>query len=302
MSTLKSAAPTPPEFGAEKPAFLCAGVDGVPALAQAPVRWSVEECKDQRGAVTLRSGAGQVLGVGAGGKGVCMQAPGAGAAAAAGQRWVLSGVGPGLFSLRAPQQQGWYLSRMGNHKVCLRSSAEGDARCAWAIDPQPAVAAAGPAAAAGPKPQAAAGLKTTVSSYNIFSHDNTAPGALAEYQVTERLLDEVGVAAVAKEDWRDWRFKKVAVTFDGKTGVFVVCDYCDDNDCPDHDPCCCSKNKGYESNGFLLDLDSLTVGRVWGLRHAEDNLLRSARFTVLDTLTQQQMDDWVRRTGGRVDR
>ena len=299
MSTLRSAAPTPPEFGAEKPAFLST-VDGAPVLAQAPARWSIEECKEQRGTVTLRSGGGRVLGAGAGGKGVCMQAPGAGPAAA-GQRWVLSSVGPGLFTLRAPQQQG-FLSRMGNRKVCLRSSAEGDLRCAWSIDPRPSAAGAAKPAGVGAGAGAGAGMKTTVSSYNIFSHDNTAPGALAEYQVTERMLAEVGVAAVAKEDWLAWRFKKVAVTFDGKTGVFVVCDYCDDRDCSDDDPCCCSRNKGFESNGFLLDLDSLTVGRVWGLRHAEDSLLRSARFTVLETLTQQQMDEWVRRTGGRVDR
>jgi hypothetical protein len=135
--------------------------------------------------------------------------------------------------------------------------------------------------------------KTTISSYDVMSYDNTEPGALNEWMVTRAFVDAVNVAAVHSEDWKAYKYSTVEIKFKGKTAEFQVWDYCADKDCDG----CCSDNRG--SNGFLLDLDSSAVRRIWGIEHAEEDLLEAASWRVVPRKTVTDPKAVAARYGGR---
>lgn len=281
--TIRSASRTPAEFGEDKPAFLALLPDGTPALARASTDAVALERLSAAGSVRVRLGADLALGcVGGAVRAVHPSSP-----AAAWTAHEVSGAGHLVFK---SVSGGLFLSRMGNHKLTMRSSADGDDRCVWIVSDPPH--------AASPETHAARRTTTTVTCYNIFSHDNTSPGALAEYKVTPSLVDAIGVAAVAEEDWRAWKGKIVDVFFDGKSARFVVLDYCADADCDG----CCTQNKHFGGNGFLLDLDARTVSRVWGIQRPEDSLMKTASFCVVGSKTERELDELVTQHGGKVDR
>jgi hypothetical protein len=109
-----------------------------------------------------------------------------------------------------------------------------------------------------------------------MSSDNTSPGALAEYQVTLNFVNSVNVVAVHSRDWATYKYAQLTITYKGRTGVFIVADYCSDKDCGG----CCTANANYKGNGFLTDVDSTAARRVFGVSKAEDFLYDSATFTL----------------------
>jgi hypothetical protein len=109
-----------------------------------------------------------------------------------------------------------------------------------------------------------------------MSTDNTSPGALAEYQVTQNFVNRVNVVAVHSMHWQQYKYLPLDITYKGATARFIVMDYCSDSDCGG----CCTTNMNYNGNGFLADVDSTAALRVWGIANAENTLYDSATFQV----------------------
>lgn len=159
--------------------------------------------------------------------------------------------------------------------------------------PQTARPSPSPTPSPSPSPSPSPWRPTTLSSYDVMSYDNTEPGALNEWFVTQAFVDAVNVAAVHSDDWGAYKYHTVEILFRGKAAEFQVWDYCADKDCDG----CCSENRG--SNGFLLDLDSGAVERIWGVRNAEEDLLESASWRVLPHKTLTDPGAVAARYGGR---
>lgn len=128
--------------------------------------------------------------------------------------------------------------------------------------------------------------RCTISSYNVMSSDNTAVGALNEWRITDKnFINKVNIAAVHSEDWKNWQYKvvRVSATINGryKTADFQIWDYCRDKDCVKGDENCCTNNKRMNNNGFLLDLESAAVKRIWGMSNSENHLLQDASFKLV---------------------
>lgn len=93
-----------------------------------------------------------------------------------------------------------------------------------------------------------------------MSFDNTSPGALADYQASQNFVDNVNIVAVHSRNLQAYKYLQLDITYKGKTGRFVVMDFCSDSDCGG----CCSQNAAYKNNGFLADVDSSAARRIWG--------------------------------------
>jgi hypothetical protein len=144
-----------------------------------------------------------------------------------------------------------------------------------------------------PAPEKEPWRSTTLSSYDVMSFDNTEPGALNEWYVTRTFVDAVNVAAVHSDDWNAYKYRTVEINFKNKIAEFQIWDYCSDKDCDG----CCSENRG--SNGFLLDLDSSAVKKIWGIEHAEEDLLEPATWRVVPQKTVTDPGAVATRYGGR---
>ena len=119
------------------------------------------------------------------------------------------------------------------------------------------------------------GSKTTLTSYNVMSDDNTNPGDLYVGRVSQNFVNNVNIVAVHSRYWSAYRNTLVDITYLGKTARFVVLDKCADTDCGG----CCTANLNWNSNGFLLDVDSSAARRVWGIANAENTLQATATYT-----------------------
>jgi hypothetical protein len=114
----------------------------------------------------------------------------------------------------------------------------------------------------------------TGTSYNIFSSDNTAAGALAEWKVQKGF--GVNIVAVHERDWPNYKYKNVTITYQGKSANFVVGDYCADKDCNK----CCTKNAAEfgKPKPFLLDMDSRAVTKTWGIKKPEESFKKAVQY------------------------
>lgn len=126
----------------------------------------------------------------------------------------------------------------------------------------------------------------TLTAYNIMSSDNTAKGALAEWKVTKAFTDKVNVVAVHQRDWPKMKYHKVRIGMKGKTGDFVVADYCADKDCGG----CCTKNAAKFGNKMLLDMDAAAIQRIWGIKGAEKFLTEKGTYEIGDVVNVRT--DW----------
>jgi hypothetical protein len=110
-----------------------------------------------------------------------------------------------------------------------------------------------------------------------MSFDNTNPGDLAEHHVSQNFVNNVNIVAVHSRNWAAYKYLQIDITYKGKTGRFIVMDYCSDDGCSG----CCSHNAAYNSNNFLTDVDASAAQRIWGWVSAEDSLKDSATFKVV---------------------
>jgi len=125
-----------------------------------------------------------------------------------------------------------------------------------------------------PPPTTTTGSKTTMTSYNVMSFDNTYPGDLYVGRVSQKFVNNVNIVAVHSKYWATYGKTQVDITYLGKTARFVVLDLCADTDCGG----CCTANLNWNNNGFLLDVDSSAARRVWGIVNAENTLKVSATY------------------------
>ena len=112
------------------------------------------------------------------------------------------------------------------------------------------------------------------TAYNIYSDDNTCAGCLNQWKVPKGF--PVNIVAVHERDWDAYKYKTVNVTYKGKSGQFIVGDYCADKDCDG----CCTKNaaKYGKPKPFLLDLDSRAVTKIWGIKKPENSFMAAVQY------------------------
>ena len=121
----------------------------------------------------------------------------------------------------------------------------------------------------------------TGTSYNIYSSDNTCKGCRNEWKLPQDF--PVNIVAVHERDWKNYQYKKVRITADGKSPIdFVVGDYCADKDCGG----CCTRNaaKHGKPQPFLLDMDSRAVTKFWGIKKPEDSLFIPVQYQFGDKI------------------
>lgn len=71
---------------------------------------------------------------------------------------------------------------------------------------------------------------------------------------------------------------QVEISYQGRSGLFQVWDYCADSDC---DGCCTQNMQG---TNFLLDIDSSAAKRVFNINNAENTLYGKATFRRVATV------------------
>jgi hypothetical protein len=114
----------------------------------------------------------------------------------------------------------------------------------------------------------------TLTGYNNSSEDDDPnAGSLTEFtDLTEAFYNEVPIASVDSSDWPGDRYHFVDIRFGGRVGRVGVWDECRNEDCPDGTDCCTDNKTRYASPGYLLDLETRTAKRLFGVDNAEDTL------------------------------
>lgn len=123
----------------------------------------------------------------------------------------------------------------------------------------------------------------SASSYNIFSGDNTAVGALMQWKVKRDF--KYYIAAVHSRDWKAYQYRRVRVTAKGKKPIdLIIGDACYDKDCGGDKNCCTRNAAKYANPPFLLDIDSRALDKEWHIKNAENNFFQPVQFQFGDKI------------------
>ena len=135
---------------------------------------------------------------------------------------------------------------------------------------------AGPTGKADAAPSAGCGAwhVGTMSGYdNSNLADDPNAGSVMEFTgLTGPFYDSVPIAAVDMSDWAGDRYHWVDINYNGTIGRVAVWDACLNQDCPDGTSCCSDNKKKYATPGYLLDVETRTAKRLWGIARAEDTV------------------------------
>jgi hypothetical protein len=125
----------------------------------------------------------------------------------------------------------------------------------------------------------------TLTGYNNSNlADDPNAGSVMEFRgLTDPFYDHVDMAAVDMSDWGGDSYHWVDVDFGGVVGRVGVWDACADADCPDGEQCCTNNKKLFATPGYLVDVETRTAARLWGVQDAEDTLRDKIQFRVCGT-------------------
>ena len=145
---------------------------------------------------------------------------------------------------------------------------------------------AGPTGKADAAPRAGCGAwhVGTMSGYNNSDlADDPNAGSVMEFTgLTDPFYDSVPIAAVDMSDWASDRYHWVDIDYQGTIGRVAVWDACLDKDCPDGTSCCSDNKKKYASPGYLLDVETRTAKRLWGIARAEDTVDDAIEYRICE--------------------
>jgi hypothetical protein len=121
----------------------------------------------------------------------------------------------------------------------------------------------------------------------MTGHDNgnpsSDPGAanLAGFTgLTEAFYHDVAIAAVDSSDWNRDQYHWVDILYNGQIGRVGVWDMGAGEDCPEGRESCAESTTKLSSPGYLLDLETRTAQRIFGVTSAENTLLEQIQYRV----------------------
>jgi hypothetical protein len=137
----------------------------------------------------------------------------------------------------------------------------------------------------------AVGTLTGYDNSNLADDPNA--GSVMEYtNLNDAFYDHVPMAAVDMSDWSGDKYHWAEIKFKGKIGRVGIWDACNNADCPDGTNCCTDNKKKFASPGYLLDVETRTATRLWGVSNAEDTLQDKIEYRICgafdpDTIADQ---------------
>jgi hypothetical protein len=122
----------------------------------------------------------------------------------------------------------------------------------------------------------------TMTGYNNSdSGDDPNAGSVAEFSdLTDEFYDNVPIASIDSSDFPHDKYRFVDIKFNGTIGRVETWDECRNEDCPDGTDCCTQNKHEFAQPGYLLDLETRTAARLFGLNDAEDSLNTKIEYRI----------------------
>jgi len=116
---------------------------------------------------------------------------------------------------------------------------------------------------------------------NSDSADDPNAGSVAEFSgLTDDFYNNVAIASIDSSDWPNDKYHWVDIRYNGQTGRVGTWDMCRNEDCPDGTSCCTDNKQRYASPGYLLDIETRTAQRLFGIADAENTLSAQIEYRV----------------------
>jgi hypothetical protein len=114
----------------------------------------------------------------------------------------------------------------------------------------------------------------TLTGYNNSNlADDPNAGSLMEFTgLTAPFYDHVNMAAIDYSDWSGDRYHWIDIRYNGTVGRVGSWDACRNEDCPDGTMCCTDNKQRFATPGYLLDVETRTAQRLFGVTDAENTL------------------------------
>jgi hypothetical protein len=138
---------------------------------------------------------------------------------------------------------------------------------------------------AGPGGEGCSAWQTgTLTGYNNGDPgDDPNAGNLMEFTgLTDDFYANVEIAAVDFSDWEGDSYHWIEVDYNGTVGRVGAWDACRNEDCPDGTNCCTENKERYAQPGYLIDVETRTAARLWGVQDAEDTLNDEIQYRICD--------------------
>jgi hypothetical protein len=131
----------------------------------------------------------------------------------------------------------------------------------------------------------------TLTGYNNSNlADDPNAGSVMEFTgLTEQFYNEVNMAAVDFSDWDGDKYHYVDVMWEGQIGRVGVWDACRNEDCPDGTQCCTNNKERFAQPGYLVDIETRSAQRLFGISDAEDTLNDQIQYRVCGAFDPDQI-------------
>jgi hypothetical protein len=141
-------------------------------------------------------------------------------------------------------------------------------------EPSPETPDAAPVPDAPPGDDCGDWVVGTLTGYNNRdSGDDPNAGSVMEFSgLGPDFYDHVDMAAVDMSDWGSDKYHWIDVNWNGQVRRVGVWDACRNEDCPDGNQCCTENKTRFATPGYLVDVESTTAQRLWGVADAENTL------------------------------
>jgi hypothetical protein len=122
----------------------------------------------------------------------------------------------------------------------------------------------------------------TMTGYNNSDlGDDPNAGSVAEFTgLTDEFYDNVPIASIDSSDFPSDKYHFVDIKFKGTIGRVETWDECRNEDCPDGTDCCTQNKQEFAQPGYLLDLETRTAQRLFGIKNAEDSLNTKIEYRI----------------------
>ena len=133
----------------------------------------------------------------------------------------------------------------------------------------------------------------TLTGYNNSdSGDDPNSGSVMEFTgLNEEFYANVDMAAIDFSDWGGDKYRWVDVDFQGTIGRVGVWDACRNEDCPDGRQCCTENKERFAQPGYLVDVETRTAQRLWGVFDAENTLNDRIEYRVCGSFDPDEIAD-----------
>ena len=111
--------------------------------------------------------------------------------------------------------------------------------------------------------------------------DDPNAGSVMEFTgLTDAFYDNVPIAAIDSSDWDRDKYHWIDINYGGTVRRVGAWDACRNQDCPDGTNCCTDNKQRYAQPGYLLDVETRTAKRLFGVDNAEDTLNDEIQYRV----------------------